>query len=373
MKPPTSPTIIRVLLAEDSPTVRAHLVSMLDGAAGLRVVGEARDGEEVIALAAQLRPHVVSMDINMPRLNGLEATRQIMMAQPLPIVVVSNLLERSVDLAFEAIQAGALAVVAKPPARNAPDFAEKQAHLVRTLVAMSDVRVIRRGRTGMLAGAPGTGPLQADRAALPATQPAPRPTGPLIARALPPEVIAVGASAGGPSALASLLRRLPPGALTIPVVVVQHMAQEFIPGLARWLSSTTGHSVRVAADGNRLTPGVVHLSPGTAHLTLMRTGGGLAVRLLADQGAHRYQPSVDALFYSVAEACGGAAVGVILTGMGDDGADGLLAMRQAGARTLAQDQSSAVVYGMPGAAVRRGAVEQVASPAALSAAILRLL
>lgn len=367
---PTPPSrTIRVLLAEDSATVRAHLTTLIEGVGGMRVIGEARDGEEAIALTAQLKPDIISMDINMPNMNGLDATRHIMMEQPIPVVVVSNLLERNVELAFEALQAGALAVVEKPPHRESPGFNEKRLHLIKTLIAMSAVKVIRRGRTGMLttpASGDSTGMMQTIRLG----------TGRLSSRfaTQSPEVIAIGASAGGPSALSTLLRALPsPPTLRVPILVVQHMAQEFIPGLARWLANSSGKPVRVAADGNSLTPGVVHLSPGTAHMTVVRGDGILMTRLLKTQGTHRYQPSIDVLFQSVAEACGAAAIGLILTGMGDDGADGLLAMRRMGGRTFAQDPASATVYGMPGAAIERGAVETVDSLANLATAITKLL
>lgn len=368
IKPSLPSRTIRVLLAEDSATVRAHLATLIEGVGGMRVIGEARDGEEAIALATQLRPDVISMDINMPNLNGLDATRRIMMEQPVPVVVVSNLLERNVSLAFEAIQAGALAVVEKPPHRDTPGFNEKRLHLVKTLIAMSDVKVIRRGRTGMLTPPPSSQHV---------IQAAVRGTGLLNARTMHtvgPELIAIGASAGGPSALATLLRSLPsPPTLRVPVLIVQHMAQEFIPGLARWLANASGKPVRVAADGHSLTPGVVHLSPGTAHLTVAKQDGILVTRLQKAQGVHRYQPSIDVLFQSVAETCGAAAIGLILTGMGDDGAEGLLAMRRMGARTFAQDPASATVYGMPGAAIERGAVEIVDSLANLATAITKLL
>lgn len=370
---PTPPTrTIRVLLAEDSATVRAHLTTLIEGVGGMRVIGEARDGEEAIVLAAQLKPDVVSMDINMPNMNGLDATRHIMMEQPVPVVVVSNLLERNVELAFEALQAGALAVVEKPPHRESPGFNEKRLHLIKTLIAMSAVKVIRRGRTGMLASAAPTTPTR-DTGRLHTLV---RGTGLLASRPAPiaPELIAIGASAGGPSALATLLRGLPePPALRVPVVIVQHMAQEFIPGLARWLANASGKPVRVATDGNSLMPGVVHLSPGTAHMTVVKEGGILMTRLLKTQGVYRYQPSIDVLFQSVAETCGATAIGLILTGMGDDGADGLLTMRRMGARTFAQDPASATVYGMPGAAIERGAVEMVDSLANLATAVTKLL
>jgi two-component system chemotaxis response regulator CheB len=343
---------IRVLLAEDSPTARHHLANMINQTPGMRVIGEARDGAEAQALAEELRPDVISMDIRMPRIDGLEATRQIMARCPTPIVVVSALLDADIDLAFRALQAGALAVVEKPPARHDPSFPDKQRQLVTTLAAMAGVHVVRRWDN-----APGRNS-ETSELTTPAT--------------VKPALIAIGASAGGPSALSTLLKGLPAD-LPIPVVVVQHMLDEFIPGLARWLSDGSPLPVRVASDGLVLEPGIAYLSPGTAHLTIGRRGNALVTTLVHEQGQYRYRPSVDVLFESVAQVCGPAGIGILLTGMGDDGAAGLLAMRENGARTLAQDKASCTVFGMPAAAIELGAAEQVVPLGRLSRVLLKLL
>jgi two-component system chemotaxis response regulator CheB len=174
----------------------------------------------------------------------------------------------------------------------------------------------------------------------------------------PLELIAIGASAGGPSALSILLKELPTD-YNLPIVIAQHMPGEFTNGLARWLEKATSLQVTVAEDNLVLESGVVYLAPGASHLTVTRRNGKLCAHIMADQGAHRYQPSVNVLFHSVAETCGAASVGIILTGMGDDGAGGLLAMRDSGAATYAQDEASCTVFGMPGAAIDQGAVENV--------------
>lgn len=348
---------IRVLIADDSPTVRYHLASMINETAGLRVIGEARDGHEAILMAETLKPDVISMDINMPRMDGLEATRLIMAQFPTPVVIVSGLVETDVELAFQAIQAGALAVVEKPPDRQNPTFPDKHRQLVKTLVAMAGVRVIHRR-------AP-TQPLSGGKVAHRLDVPIRRSQTAL-------EIVAIGASAGGPGALSKLLRELPAN-LPVPVVIVQHMPNEFIPGLARWLNKVSPLDVRVANDNALLEPGVVHLSPGTCHLSVVSRGKALVTHLIHEQGPHRYQPSVNVLFNSVATACGEYALGLLLTGMGDDGADGLLTMRHAGAHTYAQDEQSSIVFGMPSAAIERGAVEEVLPLASIPAAILKLL
>ncbi|MBZ0303248.1 MAG: chemotaxis-specific protein-glutamate methyltransferase CheB [Anaerolineae bacterium] len=334
---------MRVLIAEDSPTVRHHLVSVMNAAPGLCVVGEARDGEEALALVGELKPDVVSMDIRMPRIDGLEATRRIMNQYPTPVVVVSGLVDQDIDLSFQALQAGALAVVEKPLDRSDPDYATKERHLVNTLMAMAQVRVIRRWETRGAA---------VEVHAVPSATPAPAP----VARVT--ELVAIGASAGGPSALSVLLKALP-AEYHAPIVVAQHMPEEFTIGLARWLDKATPLRVELAEDNLLLRPGHVYIAPGSAHLTIVRRHGKLATRLISERGTFRYQPSVDMLFESAAQACGQSSVGVVLTGMGDDGAAGLLSMRQAGALTFAQDEASCTVFGMPGAAIARGAVANV--------------
>jgi two-component system chemotaxis response regulator CheB len=346
---------IRVLLAEDSPTARHHLTQVINEMPGLKVIGEARDGVEALELVPLLKPDVVSMDIRMPKLDGLEATRRIMAQHPTPIVVVSGLLDEEIDLSFQALQAGALAVVPKPPSRDKPTFSDQQRHLANTLVAMSAVRVIRRWDR-----VPGLN-VNAVESELQVS-----------ANLFRPEILAIGASAGGPSALSNLLSQLPED-FPVPVVIVQHMPDEFINGLSRWLADSTTLPVHVAADNLVLKPGSVYFSPGYAHLTLIRIGESLVTHLIREPGSHRYQPSVDVLFQSVAQVCGAKGIGVILTGMGDDGAAGLLALRKAGGRTFAQDQATSTVYGMPAAAAERGGVEQVLSLGQLPSAILKLL
>ncbi|MCU0513102.1 MAG: chemotaxis-specific protein-glutamate methyltransferase CheB [Anaerolineae bacterium] len=347
---------IRVVIAEDSPTVRAYLHSLMAEVPGLQVIGMADNGEDAVALVQRLRPDVVSMDIRMPRLDGLEATRRIMAACPTPVVIVSGMLELDIALSLQALQAGALAVVARPPDRQHPEFPLKRQQLITTLRAMAGVRVIAR-RERLWQEMPVTVPALAER---------------LPARRALPEVLALGASTGGPSALHRILGELPED-FPLPVVIVQHMPHEFIGGLARWLAAAARLPLSVADDTQPLRPGHILLAPGTAHLQVERGPGGLVARLLAEKGSYRYQPAVDVLFESVARACGSAAIGVVLTGMGDDGAAGLLAMRRQGAYTVGQDEASSTVYGMPAAAAARGAVELIEPLGNIAPQILKLV
>ena len=340
----------RVLIVEDSPTMRRHLVTLINDAPGLAIVGEARDGEEVLAMVEDLQPDVISMDIRMPGIDGLEVTRRIMNKRPTPVVVVSGLVERDVDLSFQALQAGALAVVEKPLDRSDPGYAAKQRHLVNTLRAMSRVRVVRRW--------------------VDVEVPVPMPVklGPPPVR---PEIVAIGSSAGGPSALSVLLKEIP-AEFPLPIVIAQHMPEGFTAGLARWLDKSTELTVRVAEHDEVLQSGVVHLAPGAAHLAVKRRQGRLRAKLIHEQGPHRYQPSVNVLFDSVAECCGAQGIGMVLTGMGDDGAAGLLALKQAGGLTYAQDEASCTVFGMPSAAIDCGAVQHVLGLSNLSITLAQL-
>ncbi|PJF21685.1 MAG: chemotaxis response regulator protein-glutamate methylesterase [Phototrophicales bacterium] len=344
---------LRVLIADDSATARRHLCDVISEMPEMTVIGVAKDGEEAIHMTSELKPDVVSMDIRMPHIDGLEATRRIMQDCPTPVVVVSGVIESDIDLAFQAIDAGALAVVEKPPDRRDPTFADKQTQLFKTLMAMAQVSVVRRGRHMTSDAQKRTAYAVRD----------------LVAK---PEIVVIGASAGGPSALSYILATIPAD-LPVPIVIAQHIPHEFVAGLARWLDKVGMVRVVVVEDNQRLEAGVVHLSPGNAHVTVERVHNQLYARLIHNQMEERHQPSVNVLFRSVAAVCGAHAIGIILTGMGDDGAEGLLAMRQAGARTLAQNRDTATVYGMPGAAVAIGAVQKVVSLTDIPSAILKLL
>lgn len=349
---------IRVVLAEDSPTVRHYLASIIHAAPDMKVVGEARNGQEAVQMVEDLRPDVVSMDINMPEFDGLEATRIIMENTPTPIVVVSELLEVDVQLSLQAIEAGALAVVNKPPHQLNPAFDEQQRQLLKTLRAMAGVKVISRRKPHINKS------LKSDESNVNGSQ--------SVAKFSRPELIVIGASTGGPGAILHFLRDME-HSISVPIVIVQHMPDEFINGLSQWLSSVTKLNVILAFDNMLIEKGMIILAPGDKNLTIERRDGLLVTKLGGKEEQSRYLPSVDVLFKSVASTVGKRTIGIILTGMGDDGAQGLLAIREAEGYTIVQDEASCAVFGMPRAAIDAGAVEKVLSLTNLASKIKKLL
>jgi two-component system, chemotaxis family, protein-glutamate methylesterase/glutaminase len=321
--------MLRVLVAEDSVTARELLVAILRSDSDIVVVGEAKNGAEAVALTKELKPDVVTMDIRMPTMDGFEATRQIMVEAPTPIVIVSGTVDgRDVETSLHALRAGALTVMPKPPGPDGVEFEDACRHLVRTIKAMAAVKVVRRW--------PERRP---QRRVPPATA--------LRAR---PRIVVMAASTGGPAALARILSDLPPD-FDLPIVVVQHIASGFVEGFATWLNTLASLPVTVARDGDALRPGSVLVAPDDAHLTVADPST-VAVSHAPPVGGFR--PSGSVLFESAAHVFGSAAVAVILTGMGEDGVAGLHAVRRAGGRIIAQDEETSVVFGMPGAAVAGG-------------------
>ena len=328
---------IRVVVADDSDTVRQLLRRWLSAEFGFAIVGEARNGRECVELVARLRPAIVVMDVDMPEMDGLEATRQVMSRAPTPILIfTSSTLARQRKVAFEALAAGALDVFHKPRVlpRDSVAATAGDADKFRKLLALlAPIKVIGRP-------AAGTRPVPATPV---------RPTSAI------PRVLAIAASTGGPVALIRVLGALPP---TFPLctLLVQHQSPAFMPGFIEWLGENIRLPVKAAAHGDALRPAVVLVAPGDHH---MRLGNDGRIQLDREEPMHACRPAADALFESVARVAAAKAIGVLLTGMGRDGAQGLLEMRRAGAYTVAQDEASSVVYGMPQAAVALGGVDQI--------------
>lgn len=325
--------MIRALIADDSETARAHLASILSDDPEIEVVALARDGAEAVALAERWRPDVILMDIYMPEMNGFEATKRIMTDHPTPIVIVSGVVDiHEVKVSMRAFHMGALALVGKPRGGTGAEASREAASLRETVKAMAAVKVVRHRVR-----------FSADKDALP-------PPDGHRAKPIRARVLAIAASTGGPAALERILAALP-GDFALPILIVQHIARGFLEGLAAWLNDATLLSVRLAEAGDRPMPGHVYLPRDDHHLAVGIDG---RLYLSPDPAINGFRPSATYLFRSVAAAFGPAAIGVILTGMGDDGVEGLRAMRRQGARIVAQDRESAIVNGMPGAAVAAG-------------------
>lgn len=320
---------IRVLVVDDSAVARQVLSAGLAEDPRIEVVGVARDAWEARDLIVKLEPHVVTLDVEMPRMDGIEFLRRLRAHHPVRAVVVSSLTTRGSVVALDALEAGAVEVVAKPTRNLAGGTAAMLAEL-RTKVAIAST----------------------------ARLPHPTTHAPIESRALAAathKLVALGASTGGTEALRAVLQALPP---TLPgLVMVQHMPPGFTSTFAARLDETSRLSVKEAADGDRAFPGRALLAPAGRQMRVERSGGDWVVRLGESEKYSGHCPSVDVLFQSVASAAGANAVGGLLTGMGADGAEGLGTMRHAGARTFAQDEASSVVWGMPRAAWERGAAE----------------
>lgn len=351
----TEPKSIRVLVVEDSQVVRELLVYILESDPQIQVVATACNGEEALEAVETFKPDVITMDINMPRMDGFEATRRIMESHPTPIVIVSGSWDpREVKTTFMALEAGALTALPRPAGIGHPQHAQSARNLVQTVKAMSEVKVVRRRSVSNRTGPAG-----------PAMQsPAITPVG----MERPWQVVAIGASTGGPPALMTIFSSLPKD-FPIPILVVQHMAAGFIQGFAEWLKNTTGMAVHVAGQDERILPGRVYVAPDGFQMAI-RMGG--LISLGSGDAENGVRPSVSCLFRSVAEVCGPNAIGILLTGMGRDGAEELKLMKGRGAVTIAQDEESSVVFGMPGEAVKLDATTHVLSPEQIALMLMRL-
>lgn len=334
---------IKVLVVEDSPVAQLLLVHILNSDPALTVLGTANNGEEALAFLTRARPDVIVMDIHMPGLDGFETTRRIMETQPVPIVICSaSLNPAEVARTFRALEAGAVAIVAKPVGLGHHEYEDMAGKLVETVKLMSEVRVVKRWARPQRGDMPAPFP------------PAAAPPAPRAAV----RVVAIGTSTGGPPVLQTILSGLPKD-FPLPVLIVQHIAIGFLPGLVDWLNQTTGLPIRIAAHGESLRPGHAYFAPDGYHLGLDDSG---QIALSKQEPENGLRPAVSHLFRSVAAVCGANVVGVLLTGMGRDGADELKALKDLGAITIAQDAESSVVHGMPGEAIKLGAATYVLAP-----------
>jgi two-component system chemotaxis response regulator CheB len=339
---------VKVMIVDDSAVVRQVLTEQLGKLPGIKVIGSARDP---IFAQKQLQsqwPDVIILDIEMPRMDGITFLKKIMAEHPIPVIICSTLTEKGADVTMQAMSAGAVDIITKPKA-NLKDFLQDQKTLLADAIKGAARARLRKAGHAPPPPMPATPKLNAD-----AVVPDHRP------RAMSEttdRVVAIGTSTGGTQALERVLTRLP---RTAPgVVVVQHMPGQFTAAFASRLDSLCQVQVKEAQTNDRVIPGLVLIAPGTDHMLLHRSGAQYRVEVKAGPLVSRHRPSVDVLFRSVAHAAGANAVGIIMTGMGDDGARGMKEMHDAGALTVAQDEATSVVFGMPKEAIKHGGVDAV--------------
>lgn len=342
---------IKVLIVDDSAMVRQLLTEMISADPAFEVVGAAADPLVARDKIKQLNPDVLTLDVEMPRMDGLTFLENLMRLRPLPVLMVSSLTERGAEVTLQALELGAVDFVTKPKIDVKSGLIENAEEIRHKLRAVARAKVFAKGA----------------RAANTAT-----PVAPAKRRLFgtTEKIIAIGSSTGGTEAVKEVLMQMPADAPAI--VIAQHIPAMFSGPFAERMNRSSAMTVFEASDGQQIVPGHVYIAPGGRHLTVVKSGARYMCRLTDDAPDCFQRPSCNVLFRSVAEWVGGNAVGAVLTGMGEDGARGLLAMRQAGARTLVQDEATSVVWGMPGAAHKLGAAEQIVPLAGIAEQLLRL-
>jgi two-component system chemotaxis response regulator CheB len=346
--------MIKVLIVEDSQVVREFLTYVLSSDPDIQVIGTASNGEEAIKMISDKSPDVVTMDVNMPKMDGFEATRIIMETTPTPIVIVSASWDpKEVQKTFRAMEAGALAAVRKPVGVAHPDYKDQAKELIQTVKLMSEVKVVRRHSRIKHGKGISAGLAVKD----------------LIPLTTDVKVVAIGASTGGPPVIETILSRLSKDSCA-PLLIVQHIAPGFVQGFADWLANSCRIPVKIATGHEFPLPGHAYIAPDGVHMG-MDTSGRIVFE--GSEPENGLRPAVSYLFRSVANVFGKNIVGVLLTGMGKDGAKELKMMKEKGAITIAQDEESCVVYGMPGEAVNLNAATYVLSPPKIAELLAGLL
>lgn len=350
----------RVLVVDDSALVRSVMTEIINRTSDLEVVGTAGDPYIAREMIRNLNPDVLTLDVEMPRMDGLEFLDKLMRLRPMPVVMVSTLTERGAEVTMRALELGAVDFVAKPKLGLKDGLDEAAREIADKIRAAARARVTRRGGTSALAGGdrlpvePRSGAMaRTDTGSGGITKPLHVP----MTRSSTEKLIAIGASTGGTEAIKDVLIKLPGDSPA--VVITQHMPAGFTTSFAARLDGLCKIHVKEATDGERVLPGHAYIAPGGVHLRIDRSGANYIARLDDSEPVNRHKPSVDVLFHSVAVNVGPNAVGVMLTGMGKDGTVAMREMRDAGARNIAQDEASCVVFGMPREAIAAGAVEEI--------------
>jgi two-component system chemotaxis response regulator CheB len=333
--------MIKVLIVDDSPSETLMLKAVLECDATIKVIGYARDGAEAVKLVATLKPDLITMDIEMPVMDGFEATRLIMSQCPTPIVVISaKLNDALLNATFKALEAGALTVLDKPQNITSSEFTKTRKYMLDIIRKMSEVKVIKR-RTSFM---------RPTQVMPPVTDPKPHTEHYTI--------VAIGASVGGPQALKHIFTALPTN-FPLPIVVVQHMTAGFIQGFVKWLTGEIKIPVKLAEHQEILQAGKVYFAPDNCHLHVAQQNNQLIAMLDGQEPVAGFCPSITELLHSVTKHCGKQGIGILLTGMGSDGAHGMLALKKTGGHTIIQDPDSAVVFGMAAVAQSLNAVDEV--------------
>ncbi|MDR2198105.1 MAG: chemotaxis response regulator protein-glutamate methylesterase [Deltaproteobacteria bacterium] len=328
--------MVKVLIVDDSAIVRKIFTEQLGQARDIEVVGNAPDPYVARDLIVKLNPDVITLDIEMPRMDGITFLKKIMAHHPMPVIIVSSLTPKGSSMAMEALECGAVEVMAKPG--GSFTVGEMGAQLAEKVRAAARARVFKKAEQ------PATGAVASVRSSISSTT---------------NKVIAIGSSTGGTEALKEILTRFPAG---IPgIVIAQHMPANFTKAFADRMNGLCKITVKEGQDNDSVIPGVCLIAPGNYHMLLRRSGARYYVQVKTGPMVHHQRPAVDPMFKSVAKYAGANAVGVVLTGMGSDGAEGLKIMKEAGAKTLAQDEASSVVFGMPKEAIKTGCVDKVVS------------
>ncbi|NOQ36996.1 MAG: chemotaxis-specific protein-glutamate methyltransferase CheB [Methylococcaceae bacterium] len=326
--------MIQVLIVEDSKVITLLLTAIIQNEEDLEVIGHAGTGEEAIEMSERLNPDLITMDIRMPVMDGLTAIQHIMASKPRPIVVISSNVDDELQISFKAIDCGALAVLEKPCGFHDSEFESMRLEIINTIRAMAEVKLVKR------------------RIPIALSQTVSHDYSKEY------ELVVIGCSTGGPQALKQILSALPAN-FPLPIIVTQHIASGFIEGLASWLNENCLLEVKTAVANEALLQGYVYLAPDNCHSMINKTVNGYEVFLSRDEAINGFRPSVTALFNSAATLCPKKSIGIILSGMGKDGAEGMQAMNEQDCLTIAQDEASSIVFGMPAAAIALNAVNEI--------------
>ncbi|MBI6871922.1 chemotaxis-specific protein-glutamate methyltransferase CheB [Clostridium aciditolerans] len=333
--------MIKVLVVDDSPTIREIMKDILTSDKDIEVIGVASNGEDAVRFMEKNKPDIITMDIDMPKMNGFEATRKIMETTPVPIVIITALFNsKDMDRTFQAMEAGAVSVIEKPTAITGDDFDKAAQNIVHMIKLMSEIKVIKRKTIYKNKKA---GPLENYKA---------KSTLSSI------KMAAIGVSTGGPPVLQSIFSKLPAN-IKIPILVVQHITPGFIEGLVDWLSGVTEYPIHIAVQGEKVLPGHIYFAPDGFHMEIRGDG---KIFLSDSEKENGLRPAVSCLFRSIARYYGKNSIGILLTGMGKDGAEELKLLKDIGAITVAQDKETSIVYGMPGEAVKLDAATYILPP-----------